>query len=138
MICCPLCKTLNEDRSNYCRNCGKKIQLLSNPNQIFKNKERFVLIFFLIVLGVSLTTFIFSVTTNIYNAKISLFLTILEVIQYSAFIFLAQSFKNKILKTTGIVVSILLICYTIYFTLYQFYFLPYIYLFYDSNVTLGF
>lgn len=135
---CPLCKTLNEDRSNYCRNCGKKLKKFQNPNQIFKDKERFVLIFFTIVLVVTLTNFIFSVTTNIYNAKISLFLTILEVIKYMAFILLALSFRNKILKTTGIVVSVLLICYTIYWTLYQFYFLPYIYLFYDSNVKLGF
>lgn len=135
---CPLCKTYNEERSNYCRSCGIKLKKFQNPNQIFKDKEKLVFIFFIIVLVVSVSSFILSVTINVYDAKSALFMTILDLIKYMAFFMLALSLKNKTLKIVGVIASIFLIGYTIFWNMYLFYFLPYIYLFYDSNVHLNF
>lgn len=134
---CPLCKTYNEEISNYCGNCGKTLIKFPNPNLIFRKKDRLIFIFFIIVLVVSVSSFILSVTINVYDAKIALCMTILDVIKIMAFLMLAFSLKNKTLKIIATIASVFLIGYTIFWNMYQFYFLPYIYLFYDSNIHLN-
>jgi uncharacterized membrane protein required for colicin V production len=115
---CLNCYTINNDGATNCKKCG--LELFPSVTSASENKtaDNLLVTFIIIAFVTGLIQFaIEKFVTDWYDGSIKYLLGLLWVVRSLSFILVALSIKDKSLKTLGIVFSILLIVYWLYFNI---------------------
>ena len=110
---CLRCNTENLIGAKFCKNCGMNLTYTpSNHNTISKISDKFLMIFIVIAFVSTLIQFVIQkFVDNWYESPIKYIQETFWLLQNLSFILIPLSIKNKALKITGLVITLIMVIY---------------------------
>lgn len=116
---CLRCNTPNEEGAKFCKNCGMDLFYKpSQENQNSKYSDTFLIIFISIFFVSDSALFgIFKLVENWHEAPTKYYRSALWILQYLSFILIPLSIKNKSIKIIGLIITLIIVVYWVYFNI---------------------
>ncbi|ANQ52762.1 zinc ribbon domain-containing protein [Flammeovirga yaeyamensis] len=112
---CQKCQTQNEESAQFCRNCGTNLNILSESKSDNGITDTLLFIFIIIAFISAIAQFtIQKLDTNWYEGATKYIQGGFWILQNFSFLLIAIAIKNKPLKITAIIITVLLISYWLY------------------------
>jgi predicted acyltransferase len=112
---CPKCQTQNEENAQFCRNCGTNLHQVLMSNSDNKSSDILLIVFIIVALILNIAQFsIQKFVTDWYQSPTKYIQGGFWILQNLSFLLIAIAIKNKPLKITGIILTVLLISYWLF------------------------
>lgn len=112
---CPKCQTQNDENAQFCRNCGTNMNIIleSKPND--RTADTLLIIFIIIAFISGISQFaIETLDTNWDEGATKYLHGGFLILKNLSIILIAIAIKNKPLKITAIIITVLLVSYWLY------------------------